>query len=174
MQRVIGITGWKNSGKTTLTERLVAELTWRGWTVSTVKHAHHGFDIDRPGTDSHRHREAGAREVAIVSGRRWALMHELLHEEEPPLETILAKLSPCDIILVEGYKREKHKKIEARRLDALEHTPLSASDSGVIAVAADHALPGETLPVFDLNDIPAIADFVEAVTALSAPKSRGD
>ena len=170
MQRVFGITGWKNSGKTTLTERLVAELTWRGWTVSTVKHAHHGFDVDQPGTDSHRHREAGAREVAIVSGRRWALMHELQHEEEPPLAAILAKLSPCDIILVEGYKRETHQKIEARRLAALQQTPLSASDPGVIAIAADHALPGETLPVFDLNDIPTIADFVESATALSAPQ----
>ena len=167
MQRVFGIVGWKNSGKTTLTERLVAELTWRGWVVSTVKHAHHAFDIDKPGADSHRHREAGAREVAIVSERRWALMHELRHEAEPPLEEILARLAPCDIILVEGYKRAPHQKMETRRLESLDTTPLSASDPNIVAIAADHALPAETLPTFDLNDIPAIADFVEAATALS-------
>ena len=101
-QRVFGITGWKNSGKTTLTERLVREFVARGRKISTVKHAHHGFDIDREGTDSFRHREAGAGEVAIVSGRRWALMHELADEEEPALGDILARLAPCDIVLVEG------------------------------------------------------------------------
>ncbi len=174
MQRVFGITGWKNSGKTTLTERLVAELTWRGWLVSTVKHAHHSFEVDKPGTDSHRHREAGAHEVAIVSGTRWALMHELRHEEEPPLEAILARLSPCDIVIVEGYKRATHKKIETRRLDALETRPLSKQDPNIVAIASDHAPAGETLPVFDLNDIPAIADFVEAATALTGRVNRPD
>ncbi len=114
-RRVFGITGWKNSGKTTLTERLITELTSRGWRVATVKHAHHDFDIDKEGTDSFRHRLAGATEVAIVSDRRWALMHELRGDEEPLLETMLARMSPCDIVLVEGYKRENHKKIEARR-----------------------------------------------------------
>lgn len=167
MQRVFGITGWKNSGKTTLTERLVAELTWRGWIVSTVKHAHHEFDIDRPGTDSHRHREAGAREVAVVSGRRWALMHELRHEDEPSLEEILGRLAPCDIVIVEGYKRESHRKIETRRLGSKDTAPLSPSDPNIVAIAADHPLGDEVLPTFDLNDIPAIADFVEATTALS-------
>ena len=103
---VFGITGWKNSGKTTLTERLVAEFTRRGFRVSTVKHAHHDFDIDREGADSYRHRLAGAAEVAIVSGRRWALMHELRGEDEPKLDEILARLAPCDLVLVEGYKRE--------------------------------------------------------------------
>ena len=124
-QRVFGITGWKNSGKTTLTERLVAELTRRGWKVSTVKHAHHDFDIDKEGTDSFRHRQAGASEVAIVSGRRWALMHELRGEDEPPLDVVLARLAPCDLVLVEGYKRESHKKIETRRADAKDTAPLS-------------------------------------------------
>ena len=166
-QRIFGITGWKNSGKTTLTERLVAELVGRGRRVATVKHAHHDFDIDKEGTDSFRHRQAGAGEVAIVSGRRWALMHELSGEEEPTLEAILSRLSPCDIVLVEGYKRERHRKIEARRRDTRDRAPLSAGDPNIVAIAADHPLPGETLPVFDLDDTASIADFIERTTGLS-------
>lgn len=160
-QRVFGITGWKNSGKTTLTERLIAELSGRGWRVSSVKHAHHDFDIDHPGTDSHRHRAAGAGEVAIVSGRRWALMHELRDEQEPSLDAILARLAPADLVLVEGYKREAHLKIETRRLTAKDRTRLATGDAGIVAVAADHPQDGETLPVFDLDDVKAIADFIE-------------
>jgi molybdopterin-guanine dinucleotide biosynthesis protein B len=163
---VFGVTGWKNSGKTTLVEALVRELTRRGWTVATVKHAHHDFDIDREGTDSYRHRKAGAREVAIVSGRRWALMHELQDEDEPRLEDVLARLSPADIVLVEGYKREAHRKIEARRRLAKDTAPLSAGDPHIVAVAADHPVTGETVPVFELDDIPGIADFVETATGL--------
>lgn len=159
-QRVIGITGWKNSGKTTLTERLVAEFVAGGLKVSTVKHAHHAFDIDQPGTDSHRHREAGACEVAIVSGNRWALMHELRGENEPSLGDVLARLSPCDLVIVEGYKREGHLKIETRRREAKDTSPLSVDDPNIIAVASDHALPGETLPVFAIDDIAAMADFI--------------
>jgi molybdopterin-guanine dinucleotide biosynthesis protein B len=166
MRRVFGITGWKNSGKTTLTEKLVTELVARGWTVSTVKHAHHDFDIDKPGADSFRHRQAGATEVAIVSDRRWALMHELRGENEPTLDDILARLAPSDIVLVEGYKREAHKKIEARRLEAKDRTPLSANDPNIVAVAADFTVEGEDLPVFDLNDTKSIADFVERSTGL--------
>jgi len=166
-RRVFGTTGWKNSGKTTLTERLVSELTRRGWRVSTVKHAHHDFDIDREGTDSFRHRQAGAVEVAIVSGGRWALMHELRGETEPELESILARLGDADIVLVEGYKRESHRKIEVRRLNAKDSTPLSAGDPNIVAVAADHPQPEETLPVFDLDDISSIADFIERITALA-------
>ena len=167
-QRVFGITGWKNSGKTTLTEKLVTELCRRGWIVSTVKHAHHDFDIDREGTDSFRHRAAGATEVAIVSHRRWALMHELRGEQEPSLDAVLARLAPCDVVLVEGYKREPHKKIETRRLGAKDSTPLSAADSNIIAIASDYLLSDEVLPTFDLNNIYSIADFVEATTGLSA------
>lgn len=166
--RVFGITGWKNSGKTTLTEKLVTELVRRGRRVSTVKHAHHEFDIDKEGADSFRHRQAGATEVAIVSGRRWALMHELRGEDEPKLADILARLAPADIVIVEGYKRENHLKIEARRLEAKDHTPLAPSDPSIIAVAADHPQSGETLPVFDLNDVASIADFVERRTGLVA------
>lgn len=166
-QRVFGITGWKNSGKTTLTERLVSELTRRGWVVSTVKHAHHAFDIDHPDTDSFRHRAAGASEVAIVSGARWALMHELRDDAEPDLDAILARLSPCDIVLIEGYKRERHRKIEVRRLAAKSREPLAPDDPNIVAIAADHPTDANTLPVFALDDVPAIADFIEAVTGLS-------
>ncbi|KQZ98540.1 molybdopterin-guanine dinucleotide biosynthesis protein MobB [Mesorhizobium sp. Root157] len=170
-QRVFGITGWKNSGKTTLTERLVTELVSRGWKVATVKHAHHDFDIDKEGTDSFRHRKAGASEVAIVSGRRWALMHELGSETEPALGTILARLAPSDIVLVEGYKRETHLKIEARRLQGKDRTPLADNDPHIVAVAADHPQPQERLPVFDLDDITSIADFVEQASGLKGARS---
>jgi len=165
-RRVFGITGWKNSGKTTLTEKLVTELVRRGWSVSTVKHAHHDFDIDKPGADSYRHREAGATEVAIVSGRRWALMHELRGEEEPTLEAILSRLAPSDIVLVEGYKREAHKKIEARRLEAKDRASLAAGDPNIVAIAADFATEGGNLPRFDLDDVQSIADFIESITGL--------
>jgi len=165
-QRVFGITGWKNSGKTTLTEKLVAELSRRGWKVSTVKHAHHDFDIDKEGTDSFRHRRAGASEVAIVSGRRWALMHELREEAEPTLEEVLGRLAPCDLVLVEGYKREGHNKLETRRREARETTPLAATDPTILAVASEYAVEDSSLPVFGLDDIDAIADFVEAVAGL--------
>ncbi|MBZ9810696.1 molybdopterin-guanine dinucleotide biosynthesis protein B [Mesorhizobium sp. BR1-1-9] len=167
-KRLFGITGWKNSGKTTLTEKLVAELVGRGWTVSTVKHAHHDFDIDKPGADSFRHRQAGAMEVAIVSANRWALMHELRGEDEPALEAILSRLAPSDIVLVEGYKREAHLKIETRRLDAKDRTPLSAGDPGIVAIAADFLIEDKSLPAFDLDDVKSIADFVERATGLVA------
>lgn len=160
--RVFGITGWKNSGKTTLTERLVAELTRRGYRVATVKHAHHDFDIDVEGTDSFRHRAAGAQEVAVVSGRRWALMHELRGEDEPSLDDVLKRLSPCDLVLVEGYKREGHAKIETRRLGAKDTKPLTAGDPNIRAIAADHEVEGESVPVFALDDITSIADFIVA------------
>jgi molybdopterin-guanine dinucleotide biosynthesis protein B len=167
-QKVIGITGWKNSGKTTLTEKLVAELTRRGFRISTVKHAHHSFDIDKEGTDSFRHRAAGAGEVAIVSGNRWALMHELRGEDEPALDTILARLSPCDLVLVEGFKRDRHPKIECRRTEAKDRTPLSGSVPNIIAIAADHTVDGETVPVFPLGDVEEIADFVEESAGLKS------
>ncbi len=171
--RIFGITGWKNSGKTGLTVRLVEELTQRGWKVSTVKHAHHSFDIDTEGTDSFRHRQAGATEVAIVSGSRWALMHELRDEAEPPLPDILARLGPCDLVVVEGYKREGHDKLEARRLEAADRTPLSESDPSIVAIAADHDVESTSLPVFDLDDTNAIADFVERHTGLERRTMNG-
>jgi molybdopterin-guanine dinucleotide biosynthesis protein B len=157
---VFGITGWKNSGKTTLVTKLVAEFTRRGLRVSTVKHAHHAFDIDKPETDSFRHREAGASEVMIVSGHRWALMHELRDEAEPPLEAALRRISPCDLILVEGYKRERHPKIEVRRSLAIRNEPIAPGDPSVVAIAADHDAEAGALPRFDLDDVSRIADFI--------------
>ncbi|WP_309084359.1 molybdopterin-guanine dinucleotide biosynthesis protein B [Chelativorans sp.] len=157
MTAVIGITGWKNSGKTTLTERLVAVFVARGLRVATVKHAHHDFDIDQPGTDSFRHRAAGAAETAIISGRRWAIMHELHDESEPNLADILTKLSPSDLVVVEGFKKEQHPKIECRRLAARDRTPLGLP--GIVAIASDHAV-SDDLPRFMLDDVEAIADFV--------------
>ncbi|MEO9337872.1 molybdopterin-guanine dinucleotide biosynthesis protein B [Mesorhizobium sp. SB112] len=168
-QRVFGITGWKNSGKTTMTERLVTELTKRGWKISTVKHAHHDFDIDKEGTDSFRHRAAGASEVAIVSDRRWAVIHELREENEPSLEAILARLSPCDLVLVEGYKRNDHLKLEVRRIQARDTAPLSDDDDRIVAIAADHEISQNHLPFFAIDDISAIADFVEKTTNLAKP-----
>ncbi|MGB3314475.1 MAG: molybdopterin-guanine dinucleotide biosynthesis protein B [Albidovulum sp.] len=157
--RVYGVTGWKNSGKTTLMERLVEEITRRGLTVSTVKHAHHATEIDHEGRDSYRHRQAGAHEVLVASPVRWALMHELRGAPEPPLAELLAKLSPVDLVLIEGYKREAHPKIEAHRAET--GRPLLAPENTTVrAVASDAAPGGLTVPVFDLNDITAIVDFI--------------
>ncbi|WP_243614512.1 molybdopterin-guanine dinucleotide biosynthesis protein B [Shimia aestuarii] len=156
--RIYGVTGWKNAGKTGLMERLVAEITGRGVSVSTVKHAHHTFDVDQPGKDSHRHRVAGASEVLLASGNRWALMHELRDEEEPTLEALLTQLAPVDLVLVEGYKRDRHPKVEAFRAET--GNPLIAPEDDTIrAVAADSAVEVDR-PVFDLNDTCAIADFI--------------
>lgn len=168
MSPVFGVTGWKNSGKTTLLTRLVGEFTRRGLTISTVKHAHHDFDIDKPATDSFRHRQAGAREVMIVSGNRWALMHELRAEAEPTLREILQRISPCDLILVEGYKREAHPKIEARRREAGRVEPLAPGDPSIIAVAADHAADPDGRPLFALDDVTGIADFIAGELSLEA------
>ena len=163
--RVIGIAGWKNSGKTTLTERLLAELVGRGWRISTVKRAHHDADVDHEGTDSFRHRRAGASVVLLTTGTRGGLMHVLRGEAEPPLEALLARLSPCDLVVVEGFKTGDHPKIEVRRTEAGDHTPLPAS-ANVVAIAADHAVADAGVPVFSLDAVPAIADFVETAMGM--------
>ncbi|WP_120504176.1 molybdopterin-guanine dinucleotide biosynthesis protein B [Sulfitobacter mediterraneus] len=156
--RLFGVVGWKNAGKTGLMERLVTEITGRGITVSTVKHAHHSFDVDHPGKDSFRHRTAGASEVLLASGNRFALMHELRGAKEPSLAELLTRLSPVDLVLIEGYKRDDHPKVEAHR--AVTGNPLIApGDPTVRAVAADVPLDLDR-PVFDLNDTASIADFI--------------
>ena len=158
--RVYGVTGWKNSGKTGLVERLVGEITGRGIGVSTVKHAHHAFDVDQPGRDSYRHRVAGAREVLLASGVRVALMQELRGAPEPGLEELLARLSPVDLVLIEGYKRAPHPKIEAHRAETGQAL-IAPGDASIRAVASDVAgRLNIDRPVFDLNDTVAIADFV--------------
>ncbi|WP_170605947.1 molybdopterin-guanine dinucleotide biosynthesis protein B [Ruegeria arenilitoris] len=163
--KVYGVTGWKNAGKTGLMERLVSEITVRGFTVSTIKHAHHSFDVDQPGRDSYRHRVAGASEVLLASGQRVALMQELRGEPEPQLHDLLARLSPVDLVLIEGYKQENHPKIEAFR--AVAGTQLIAPENKTVrAVASDTPLHLD-VPVFDLNDTQAIADFILNEVALA-------
>ena len=166
MSRIIGVAGFKNAGKTTLVEKLVTELTRRGHRVSTVKHAHHSFDIDHEGRDSFRHRKAGASEVAVVSRHRWAIIHESRNEAEPALADILAKLAPCDLVIVEGYKRDKHDKIEVRNL-ALSHPDLAGDDPTIVAIAANGAVPKAPVPLFDRDDVTALASFIERHTGLS-------
>lgn len=166
MNKVIGVAGFKNAGKTTLVEKLVTELTRRGWRISTVKHAHHSFDIDHEGRDSFRHRKAGATEVAIVSQNRWALIHELREEAEPSLADMLARLAPCDLVIVEGYKRDAHDKIEVRNL-ALDHPKLAGSDPTVVAIAATGEVRDAPVPLFDRDDVTALAGFIEKHMGLS-------
>ncbi|MCR9108356.1 molybdopterin-guanine dinucleotide biosynthesis protein B [Marivita sp. XM-24bin2] len=156
--KIYGVTGWKNAGKTGLMERLVTEITGRGFSVSTVKHAHHTFDVDHPGKDSHRHRVAGATEVLLASRNRFALMHELRDEEEPTLEELLSKLMPVDLVLVEGYKRDRHPKVEAFRAET-GNDLIAPGDPTIRAVASDTPMALDR-PVFDLNDTKAIADFI--------------
>lgn len=162
--KIFGVTGYKNAGKTGLMERLVTEITGRGFTVSTLKHAHHSFDIDHPGKDSYRHRAAGAHQVVLSSGNLWAMMTELRDTPEPPLADLLAQMAPVDLILVEGWKRDNHPKIEAFR--AAPNNPLIATNDPTIkAVASDTQLDLDR-PVFDLNDTTIIADFILSETGL--------
>ena len=156
--KIFGVTGWKNSGKTGLMERLITEFTARGLSVSSIKHAHHSFDIDHPGRDSYRHRDAGARQVLLASRNRWALMHELRNEDEPSLGDLLKQLSPVDLVLIEGYKRDRHPKIEAHRKETGQ--PLIApEDETIVAVASDTSVAIDR-PVLDLNDTTSIVNFI--------------
>jgi molybdopterin-guanine dinucleotide biosynthesis protein B len=156
--KIFGVTGWKNSGKTGLMERLITEFTARGLSVSSIKHAHHSFDIDHPGRDSYRHRDAGARQVLLASRNRWALMHELRNEDEPNLGDLLKQLLPVDLVLIEGYKRDRHPKIEAHRKETGQ--PLIApEDETIVAVASDTSVTIDR-PVLDLNDTASIANFI--------------
>ncbi|MBK1836089.1 molybdopterin-guanine dinucleotide biosynthesis protein B [Azospirillum sp. YIM B02556] len=158
--KIFGLTGWSGSGKTSLMVRLIPALTGRGLRVSTVKHAHKGFDIDHPGKDSHNHRLAGATEVLVSSPRRWALMHELRDgEPELTLDQLIAKVAPVDLLLIEGFKRDRHEKIEVWRAD-VDKPLIAPEDPTIVAVASDSPVPGCTVPVLDLNDAEAVAAFV--------------
>jgi len=163
--KIIGITGWSGAGKTSLIVKLIPELRARGLTVSTLKHAHHGFDVDVPGKDSHMHRTAGATEVLVSSGRRFALMHELNGEAEWSLPRLLGKLNPVDLVLVEGFKRYPHPKIEVYRV-ANGKPMLHPGDASIRAVAADCPLPEAGRTVYHIDDLTGLA---EAVLSLSEP-----
>ncbi|MFT7059719.1 MAG: molybdopterin-guanine dinucleotide biosynthesis protein MobB [Pseudorhodobacter sp.] len=156
--KIYGVTGWKNAGKTGLMERLVAEITRRGYTVSTVKHAHHSTDVDHEGRDSYRHRQAGAAQVMLSSPVRWALMTELRGAQEPSLADLLARLDPVDLVLIEGFKGAPHPKVEAHR-GATGRGLLAGENPTIRAVASDSA-PSVALPLFELDDTAAIADFI--------------
>ena len=158
---IFGISGWSGSGKTTLIKRLIPEFCRRGLTVSTIKHAHHRFDIDQPGKDSYEHRAAGATEVLVSSAARWALIHEHRGAPEPGLAELTARMVPVDLLLIEGFKNDFYEKLEVHR-PSVGKELLCLADDQVVAVASDAALPGVTLQVFDLDDIVAIADFVTA------------
>jgi len=156
--KLFGFAGFSGSGKTTLIEQLIPRLTARGLRVSLVKHAHHTFDVDQPGKDSHRHRQAGCTEVLVSSSRRWALMHELRGAPEPALHELIARLAPCDLVLVEGFKREPIPKLEVHR--AVVGEPLLfPHDANIVAVASDGKVD-TALPCFSLDDFDGIAAFV--------------
>jgi molybdopterin-guanine dinucleotide biosynthesis adapter protein len=159
--RVLGIVGWSGSGKTTLITKLIPLLAKRGIRIATLKHAHHSFDVDQPGKDSYEHRKAGACEVIVSSARRWVQMHEIGTDAEATLPELLTRLSPCDLVLVEGFKTERHPKMEVFR-SAVGKTPLHSLDSRIVAIAGDQEFPGSGIPVVDINDIPAVGDMVYA------------
>jgi len=167
---VFGVTGWKNSGKTTLAAGLLGEFTRRGYVVTAIKHAHESFDIDRPGTDSFRLRAAGAQRVVLSSPRRWAVIHEVLAEPEARLEELLTLVGTCDLVIVEGFKNAPFPKLEIRRDGAVSRIPLAPGVSQVVAVASDR--PNEepdNLPTFHMDDLNGMADFVIAYLKLEAP-----
>lgn len=173
--RIIGLAGWSGSGKTTLVSKVLPCLIGQGLRVSTLKHAHHGFDLDKPGKDSFLHRAAGATEVIISSARRWALLHELRDEAEWDLGALLGKMAPVDLVLVEGYKRDAFPKIEVHR--AANGKPLiQPDDPHIVAIAADIDLPQAGVPVIDLNATAAVADALlhYAVPIADAQVMRSD
>jgi molybdopterin-guanine dinucleotide biosynthesis adapter protein len=157
--RIIGLAGWSGSGKTTLLAKVIPRLVARGLEVSTLKHAHHGFDVDQPGKDSHTHRMAGAAEVLVSSAKRWALVHELRGEAEPALRALLEKLSPVDLVLVEGYKREPHPKLEVYRA-SVGKPLMHPDDPAIVAIASDAPLSAARVPVVDIDDIERVADLL--------------
>ena len=172
--RIIGLAGWSGSGKTTLIKKLIPRLIARGISVSTLKHAHHGFDLDQPGKDSFFHRTAGATEVIISSAKRWAILHELREQPEWDMAALVGKMSPVDLVLVEGFKRDAFPKLEIHRI-ANGKPLIHPEDPHIIAVASDSAAPAARVPVVDLNDIEAIADLLlkHAVPIGSDPATQG-
>lgn len=157
--KIFGLAGWSGSGKTTLMVKLLGELVSRGYRVSTIKHAHHAFDVDKPGKDSYEHRQAGAAEVMVSSAERWALMHEHRGAPEPTVKDLVAQMTPVDLLLIEGFKRENHPKLEVHR-PGVGKPLLQPEDPQVVAVASDSRLEGLPVPILELDDVAAIADFI--------------
>jgi len=170
--RIIGLAGWSGAGKTTLIAKLIPGILGRGLRVSTLKHAHHAFDVDRPGKDSYEHRMAGATEVLVVSEKRFALMHELRGEAEPRLADLLAKLAPVDLVIIEGWKREPHPKLEVFRA-SVGKPLIHPDDPHVVAIASDVPLPNAKVPRVSLDDTVAIIDILLARAAPLAPGRLG-
>jgi molybdopterin-guanine dinucleotide biosynthesis protein B len=176
--RVLGIAGWSGSGKTTLITKLIPLLVQRGIRVATLKHAHHAFDVDQPGKDSYEHRKAGACEVIVSSARRWVQMHEVGNGVEATLPQLLRRLSPCDLVLVEGFKTGRHPKLEVFRT-AVGKAPLHPEDRRIVAIASDQPFPGAGVPVVDINNIVAVAEMIltqaepleRVVAALEGPNN---
>ena len=159
--RIIGLAGWSGSGKTTLLAKIIPRLVARGFTVSTVKHAHHGFDVDTPGKDSHTHRMAGATEVLVASGKRWALMHELREAPEPSIYDLLQKMSPVDLVLIEGFKSAHHVRIEVYRRD-VGKLPFHPENPHVVGIVSDTPFPDAGRPVVDIDDIEGVVELILA------------
>ncbi len=168
---IFGLAGWSGSGKTTLMVSLLSRLSALGLTLSSLKHAHHHFDVDQPGKDSFRHRAAGAMEVMVASANRWALMHELRGAPEPDMEALISHMTPVDLVLVEGFKTHRHPKLEIHR-PALGQPLLAPQDRHIVAVASDRPISGLQVPVLDLDDVPAIASFIVRHCDL-VPRTRG-
>ncbi len=170
--KIFGLVGWSGSGKTTLVAKLVPELIGRGYSVSTMKHTHHNFDIDRKGKDSYEHRVAGATEVVLTGAKRWALLHENRDVPEPSIDDLLARMEDVDLVLIEGFKSHGHLKMEIHRPEVGK--PLLCSDDPtIVAVASDVSLADVDLPVIDLEDVKAIADFIIGHTGLEAGVRNG-
>ncbi len=170
--KVFGLVGWSGSGKTTLMALLIPEIISRGYTVSTMKHTHHKFDIDKPGKDSHQHRIAGAQEVMVASSARWALMHELRADAEWNMDELIEKMTPVDVLLIEGFKTHKHPKMEVFR-PSLGKEQLWKDDKSVIVVATDQEVSDLTVPRIDLNNVAAVADFVLEYLGLDKQGGKG-
>jgi molybdopterin-guanine dinucleotide biosynthesis adapter protein len=177
--RILGLAGWSGSGKTTLLAKIIPRLVERGLTVSTVKHAHHGFDVDTPGKDSHAHRMAGATEVLVASGRRWALMHELRTAGEPTIYELLAKMSPVDLVLIEGFKSARHARIEVYRSE-VGKPAFHPENPYVAGIVSDTPFPDAGCPVVDIDDVEGVVELVlataeplDAVLARARAESAG-
>lgn len=157
--KIFGMIGWSGSGKTTLIKLLIPELISRGYSVSSMKHTHHDFDIDKPGKDSYEHRVAGAKQVLISGSKRWALLNENRDQQEPSVDDLLEKMEPVDLVLIEGFKKYPHAKLEVYRPSA-ERKLIAREDNSVVAIATDEDVDGGDLPIIDLNNVAAVADFV--------------